>query len=103
MVQFAAMPFLDLWVAKLDLNRLFDESKNACLKDHLKGVVAQARQRNSLQAVKKLCVSDGQGGLKFRHNPPLIWRHGVLEEKFIGDMDWETYSNICLANYLGKL
>jgi hypothetical protein len=103
MVQFAAMPFLDLWVAKLDLDRLFDESKNVCLKDHLKGVVAQARQRNSRQAVKKLCVSDGQGGLHFRHNPPLIWRHGILQEESIGDMDWETFSNISLANYLDNV
>lgn len=103
MVQFAAMPFLDLWVAKLDLDRLLDESENACLKNHLKGVIAQARQRNSRQAVKKLCVSNGQGGFNFRHNPPLIWRHGVLQDKFIGNMDWETFSTISLANYLANI
>ena len=103
MARFAAMPFIELWTTKLDLDRLFEESKNICLKHHLKGVVVEARKRNSRQAVNKLCVSDGQGGLVFRHNPPLIWRHGVLEEKFIGDMDWETYSNICLANYLANL
>jgi len=103
MVQFAAMPFLELWVAKLDLDRLFDESKNTCLKTHLKGVVAQARQRNSRQAVKKLCVSDGQDGLHFRHNPPLIWRHGILQEESIGAMDWETFSIISLANYLNNV
>jgi len=103
MVQFASMPFLELWVAKLDLDRLLHESENACLKKHLKDVVAKARQRNSRQAVNKLCVPDGKGGLNFRHNPPLIWRHGVLQEKFIGDMDWETFSNISLANYLANL
>jgi uncharacterized protein (DUF2252 family) len=103
MVRFATMPFLELWVAKLDLDRLFEGSSNACLKDHLKGVVAQARQRNSRQAVKKLCVADGQGGLHFRHNPPLIWRHGILQEESIGDMDWETFSNISLTNYLDNI
>jgi hypothetical protein len=72
MVRLAAIPFLDLWVAKLDLDRLLEESKNTCLKNHLKGVVAHACRRNSRQAVKKLCISDGQGGLVFRHNPPLI-------------------------------
>ena len=103
MVQFAAMPFLDLWVAKLDLDRLLDESENTCFKDHLKGVVAQARQRNSRQAVKKLCVSDGQGGLHFRHNPPLIWRHGILQDQSSGDLNWETFSTISLTNYLDNI
>ncbi|MCX5937072.1 MAG: DUF2252 family protein [Cyanobium sp. LacPavin_0920_WC12_MAG_62_9] len=41
--------------------------------------------------------------MKFRNNPPLIWRHGVIQEKFIAHMDWETYSNICIANYLANL
>jgi len=103
MVRFATMPFLDLWVAKLDLDRLLDESKNDCLKDHLKGVIAQALKRNSRQAVNKLCVSDGQGGLMFRHNPPLIWRHGILQEESSCDMDWETFSNISLSNYLANV
>jgi uncharacterized protein (DUF2252 family) len=103
MARFAAMPFLELWTTKLDLDRLFEESENTCLKNHLKGVVAQARQRNSRQAVKKLCVSDSQGGLHFRHNPPLIWRHGILQEESIGDMDWETFSNISLTNYLANI
>ncbi len=102
-VRFAAMPFLELWVAKLDLDRLLDESENVCLKKHLKDVAALARKRNSRQVVKKLCVSDGQGGLRFRHNPPLIWRHGVLQEKSIGDMDWETFSTISLASYLANV
>ena len=103
MVRFATMPFLDLWVAKLDLDRLLEEGKNTCLKNHLKDVVAQARKRNSRQAVNKLCVSDGQGGLIFRHNPPLIWRHGSVQETSNRDIDWETFSNISLTNYLANV
>jgi len=41
--------------------------------------------------------------LHFRHNPPLIWRHGILQEESIGDMDWETFSIISLANYLDNV
>ena len=56
MARFAAMPFLELWTTKLDLDRLFEESENTCLKNHLKGVVAHACRRNSRQAVKS-CAS----------------------------------------------
>ena len=101
MVRFAAMPFLDLWVTNLDLNRLLEESKNACLKNHLKGVIDQALKRNSRQAVNKLCVSDGQGGLNFRHDPPLIYRHGMIADpSFHGATDWQTFTNHAYANYL---
>ena len=104
MARFAAMPFLELWTTKLDLDRLFEESKNVCLKHHLKGVVAETRKRNSRQAVNKLCVTDDQGGLKFRHNPPLIWRHGMTADPSLnGATDWQTFTDHAYANYLDNV
>ena len=103
MVRFAAMPFLDLWVTKLDIDRLLDESENACLKNHLKGVATQAIGRNSRQAVEKLCIIDSKGDLNFRHDPPLIWRHAITQEPNLGDVDWRTFAEQSLRNYVANI
>ncbi|MFZ9974795.1 MAG: DUF2252 family protein, partial [Vulcanococcus sp.] len=74
MAQFAAMPVLEMWVLRLDLERLIQEAKSKILQRHVQALAARAEQRNSRQAVSKLCEKDLSGNLRIRHDPPLIFR-----------------------------
>ncbi len=93
MAEFAAMPLMQMWVARLDLERLLAESHDGCLKNHLRVVTAAACRRNSRQGVRKLCESDGDGGLRFRHDPPLIWRFAHLDEQWLSPMGWQNWAH----------
>ena len=84
MAEFAAMAQIPMWVSRLDLDQLLRENEGSNLQRHLANVVAAARRRNSMQAVRKLCERDANGHLIFRHAPPLIWRHTLLEEQWHG-------------------
>ena len=91
MAEFAAMPLLPMWVARLPMQHLIDQRPSANLRSHLAQVTAAALRRDSRQAVRKLCEPDASGGLRFRHQPPLIWRLDELEEIWLGGLDWQTW------------
>jgi uncharacterized protein (DUF2252 family) len=55
MAEFAAMPQIPMWVARLPLERLIDERASSNFRTHLSKVTAAALQRDSRQAVRKLC------------------------------------------------
>ena len=93
MAEFAAMPLMQMWVARLDLERLLAVSHDGCLKNHLRVVTAAACRRNSRQGVRKLCESDGDGGLRFRHDPPLIWRFDQLDQQWLSPMGWQSWAH----------
>ncbi len=59
--QFAAKPVLEMWVMKLDLERLTEEAESKNLQRHIQSLAARARQRNSEQAISKLCGKDYSG------------------------------------------
>jgi len=99
MAEFAAMPLLQMWVARLDLERLLAESHDGCLQNHLRDVTAAARRRNSRQGVRKLCESDGAGGLRFRHDPPLIWRFDQLDQQWVSPMSWQSWAHQGYKSY----
>jgi len=88
---FAALPFLTMWIWHPDLKRLIAESPSRCLRQHLKSVVTRALQRNSRQAAGKLCEPDGEGGLRIRHDPPLVWRFAELDEQWHGGVPLESW------------
>ena len=96
MAEFAAMPALPMWVARLPLERLIDQRASANLRCHLERVTAGALRRTSRQAVRKLCESDGSGGLRFRHQPPLIWRFEALPPDVLAKVN--TAANQALAD-----
>lgn len=99
MARFAAMDVIPMWVWRLDLDRLIAESPSRCLRDHLKDVVARALRRNSRQAAGKLCESDGAGGLRIRHDPPLMWRFAQLDEHWHGGVPLQQWIDFLEAGY----
>ncbi len=103
MAGFAAMPLLEMWVAKLPLKELIEDRAKGSLKAHLKQVTAMALQRNSRQAVRKLCEVDKSGTLLFRHQPPLIWRYSLLPSDVLAGMDWRRRVDLMFAEYLDSL
>ncbi|MEY4430651.1 MAG: hypothetical protein RLZZ533_587 [Cyanobacteriota bacterium] len=103
MAEFAAMPAMPMWVARLPLERLIDQRASANLRCHLEGVIATALRRDSRQAVRKLCESDGSGGLRFRHQPPLIWRFEHLPEHWMQGLQWQEWVAAVKASYISSL
>ncbi|MFM7652410.1 MAG: DUF2252 domain-containing protein [Vulcanococcus sp.] len=73
MAGFAALPLQQLWSLRLDVDRAIAELERGPLRDQLRQVSRQARQRNSRQALRKLCERGADGRLRFRHDPPLLW------------------------------
>ena len=103
MAEFAAMPFLEMWVLKLPLRQMIDQNSSANLKSHLKQVLASALRRNSRQAVNKLCTTNDNGELRFRNEPPLIWRFEELPPAWRADLDWQKWNESIYATYLAQL
>ena len=101
--EFAAMPFLEMWVAKLPLEEMVKQRTKGSLQSHLKQVTAAALQRNSRQAVRKLCEVDNTGSLLFRHQPPLIWRYSQLPDEALSGMDWRHRIDIMYSEYLESI
>jgi uncharacterized protein (DUF2252 family) len=103
MAEFAAMPQMPMWVAQLPLERLIDEHASANFRGHLKKVTTAALQRDSRQAVRKLCEPDGSVELRFRHQPPLIWRFDALDQTWLVGMDWHDWGQNMLLSYTGSI
>ena len=103
MAEFAAMALLPMRVQRLPLQRLIDQRASANLRSHLTQVTTAALRRDSRQAVRKLCEPDGSGALRFRHQPPLIWRLESLEPAWLGGLDWRHWLQQALDAYLASL
>ncbi len=83
MAEFAAMPVMEMWVLQLDLDRLIEETESKTLQRHVQSLAARAKQRNSRQAVSKLCEKDRSGELRIRHDPPLIFNYSQFQGKWL--------------------
>jgi uncharacterized protein (DUF2252 family) len=103
MARFASLPFLAMWVARLPLEELIDQRASGNLRAHLEQVKAMALQRDSLQAVRKLCERSSTGELQFRHDPPLLWRSADLPASVRGEMDWRQRIELIISDYLGSI
>jgi hypothetical protein len=73
---------MEMWVLQLDLERLIEETESKTLQRHVQSLAAKAKQRNSRQAVSKLCEKDLSGELRIRHDPPLIFRFSEFQGKW---------------------
>lgn len=69
---------LEVWYLRTDVDNLIRELPEHPFRDHVVRVADQARQRDSRQAVRKLCEVGPDGQLRIRHDPPLIWRHAQM-------------------------
>ena len=100
---FADMSCLQMWVWRPDLERLIAENRSHCLRKHLNSVVAKAVQHNSRQAAGKLCEPDGNGGLRIRHDPPIVWRFAALDEQWHGGVSLEIWIQYSQAMYFATM
>lgn len=103
MSNFAALPFIPMYVMRLDLEGLIAQSSSKNLQLHLNDVVQAAKRRNSREAVRKLCESGSDGRLRFRHDPPLIWRTAELPQKWGGGEHWLERFHEIFASYLQSI
>jgi uncharacterized protein (DUF2252 family) len=103
MAQFAALPVLEMWVMRLDLERFVGEADSKILQRHVQALAARAEQRNSRQAVSKLCEKDLSGALRIRHDPPLIFRLSEFEGKWQGQMSLEEWNQQTYQRYLANI
>jgi len=74
MAEFAALPIMEVWYARLDIEDRLADLRSSMSKKQVKGVegqIARARTRDSMQALRKLTtVVDGER--RFVADPPLI-------------------------------
>ena len=104
MAQFAAMPVLEMWVMRLDLERFIAETESKTLQRHVQALAARAEQRNSRQAVKKLCELDSSGAMRFRHDPPLIFSFSEFQGKWLDHhMSQDAWNQQTYQLYLANL
>ena len=103
MRQFAAMPFIPMWVARLPLEQLIEERGSRNFRRHLRRVVTSALHRDSRQAVRKLCEADPNGELRFRHDPPLLWRHADLPSDLLAGLHWREWAEHLFETYKDTL
>ena len=103
MATFAGMPMLQMWVTRLPLETLIDHRASANFRCHLRQVAATALQRDSRQAVRKLCEPNGIGELRFRHQPPLIWRGEELTQEWLGGLSWREWVTSVQASFMQSL
>jgi hypothetical protein len=103
MQQLAAQPLRQVWAERLDADGFIQQVEHPPLKRHLEKVGAKARSRTHSEAAGKLCEIGPDGALKLRHDPPLIWRHALLEQQWTGGIDWRELVQEQRDRYLASL
>ena len=99
----AQMSRLDVWYRRIDIEAYMAELTHRPLREHLEKVTAQARHRDSRQAVRKLCETGPDGQLRIRHDPPLIWRHREMPAAWGGPQPLEERLQQTYAGYLASV
>lgn len=103
MEKLAHRPWIDVWYRRLDGDALIAELPDQPFRDHLLQVAAQARHRDSRQAVRKLCETGPDGQLRIRHAPPLIWRHAQMEPELGIDEPLQLRVQQAFEGYLASV
>ena len=79
MAEYANLPTLKLWNCLLHVERFVEELPATAFRSHLEVAVAQALRRSGRQAIQKHCEFLPDGTAQIRHQPPLVWRHDLLD------------------------
>ena len=77
--EYAKLPTLTLWNRLLDVERFVEALPQTAFRLHLEAAVATAMRRSGRHAVQKHCEFRSDGTGMIRHEPPLIWRHALLD------------------------
>ena len=78
MADYAKLPTLTLWNRLLHVERFVEALPQTAFRLHLEAAVATAMRRSGRHAVQKHCEFRSDGTGMIRHEPPLIWRHALL-------------------------
>ena len=78
MADYAKLPTLTLWNRLLHVERVVEALPQTAFRLHLEAAVATAMRRSGRHAVQKHCEFRSDGTGMIRHEPPLIWRHALL-------------------------
>ena len=92
MATFASMPVMQMWTIRLQPSELLDQLASSNFRSHLRTLMDDAHRHTSRQAIDKLCESSSNGALRFRHEPPLIWRFEELPEQWLTGLDWQAWA-----------
>ncbi|MCP9778508.1 DUF2252 family protein [Cyanobium sp. Tous-M-B4] len=84
----------------MDVNAYINELEHPPLRQHVLKVSGKARARTCIEAAGKLCERGADGQFQLRHDPPLFWRHVVLDRRWTSDIDWRDLSQKMLDSYL---
>jgi uncharacterized protein (DUF2252 family) len=99
----ADQPLQQVWAQRIDVEGFVAEVEHLPLRRHLEKVCAKAKARTSSEAAGKLCEFGPDGALQLRHDPPLIWRHALLDRQWTADMHWRELVDDMLLKYLASL
>ena len=77
--EYAKLPTLTLWNRLLHVERFIEALPQTAFRLHLEAAVATAMRRSGRHAVQKHCEFRSDGTGMIRHEPPLIWRHALLD------------------------
>ena len=79
MADYVKLPTLTLWNRLLHVERFVEALPQTAFRLHLEAAVATAMRRSGRHAVQKHCEFRSDGTGMIRHEPPLIWRHALLD------------------------
>jgi hypothetical protein len=99
----ASQSLQQVWAQRFDVEAYINELEHPPLRQHVLKVSAKARARTSSEAAGKLCELGPDGQLQLRHDPPLIWRHDLLDRRWTAEMDWHELVKLSFDSYLGFL
>ena len=89
-----------VWAQRVDVDAYINGLEHPPLRQHMLKVSAKARAHTSSEAAGKLCERGPDGQLQLRHDPPLIWRHALLDRSWTADIDWRDLTQTLLELYL---
>jgi uncharacterized protein (DUF2252 family) len=103
LVGFAAMPTLELWTTYLQADHFVDEASSGAFRKHLQAAVANARRRCGRQAVARFCERHDGDRWQIRHEPPLLWRHALVDPSLLAQPDQQLAVATLVQGYLESL
>ncbi|MFM9041927.1 MAG: DUF2252 domain-containing protein [Vulcanococcus sp.] len=100
---FAALPTLKLWNTLLHVERFVADLPQTAFRRDLECAMNQALRRTGRQAVQKLCEFHPDGTALIRHEPPLIWRHRLVDQEWLAHPDHDHAIAVLMAGYRESL
>jgi len=100
---FAALPTLKLWNTLLHVERFVTDLPATPFRCDLESAMDQALRRTGRRAVQKLCEFHPDGTALIRHEPPLIWRHRLVDQEWMAHPDHDYAIAVLMAGYRESL